>query len=231
MCIILGKLKGQDDFTLEQINNAMSNNSDGSSITIIDNGKLLAMFKSVEQDKFLSYRSSIMEQYKDKWKDFDVIYHFRIATNGSVCNDNCHPFENKHNILWHNGVISEFSADKTRVDSEQFLNKYFTHNKFSKEYFEKTCDRASSSKFVVFNKDTGTIYYSKNFKVLEDGKIASNDTYTYKYEPVTYKSYSGYFSDYYDDYYNDYYGYGKYKNKYVRKIRKYIWWSNWRSIW
>lgn len=80
MCIILGKLKGQDDFTLEQINNAMSNNSDGSSITIIDNGKLLAMFKSVEQDKFLSYRSSIMEQYKDKWKDFDVIYHFRIAT-------------------------------------------------------------------------------------------------------------------------------------------------------
>ena len=49
----------------------------------------------------------------------DCIIHFRLATHGSQCVNNCHPFVNQDNSLYfaHNGILS-FSSVNDMTDSQ-----------------------------------------------------------------------------------------------------------------
>lgn len=62
------------------------------------------------------------------WKDYrehqdhDVLIHFRLATHGSKCIENCQPFVVADNcVMAHNGILNEFTGDKSdRSDSRVF---------------------------------------------------------------------------------------------------------------
>lgn len=175
MCIILGKLKGNEHFTTQDIKNAISNNGDGNSFTIFNEKmEFIEMYKTLDSKEFLEiYENEILKLPKN----YTIIYHFRIATNGAICTENCHPFENKNNILWHNGIFSEFSSNKDICDSKQFLNKYIKDKNINFNKIEKQA--STSNKIIVYNKASKEIYYSSNFIILDNGNIASNSSYSY----------------------------------------------------
>lgn len=54
------------------------------------------------------------------------IIHFRLATHGSVCLENCHPFYDEAHDIWfaHNGVLDIESHDNM-TDSEIFFRERF----------------------------------------------------------------------------------------------------------
>ena len=76
--------------------------------------------------------------HPDKIDTSSVVFHTRIATNGSVSDSNSHPFYSKGITLTHNGVLSSYSKAKDRLikegarftsntDSEVLLHAYIRH--------------------------------------------------------------------------------------------------------
>ena len=189
MCIILGKLKNNKHFDIDTIETAMKNNPDGFSYTIFDDRyNLIETYKTLDHKNFIDRYKNIILNLD---LNYTIIYHFRIATNGAICEKNTHPFENKNNILWHNGIFAEFASDKKHSDTKAFLNKYITNKTIN---FSKICEKIDSNKIIVYNKETKNLYYSDNFITLDDGNIASNTSY------INYKYLYNY--NYYDDDYN-----------------------------
>ena len=69
------------------------------------------------------------------WKDFrevmdkDVLIHFRLATHGSKCIENCHPFEVGDGcVMAHNGILSDYTYGEKndRSDSRVFAEDIIT---------------------------------------------------------------------------------------------------------
>lgn len=210
MCVILHKLKEQKPFTLEEIINASEYNNDGFSITrIYNNGYKLE--KTLDIKEFQSnYEKMLLDGDLD---DIEYIIHCRIATNGKVCKNNCHPFENDNYIIWHNGIIEEFSKDKDKVDTVQFLNKYFQDKNMKTETIQRRFDKTSSSRFIIMRKDTGEIIQSKNF-LEHNGNYISNDHFLWKSN--IYSPYANWWND--DDIYYGDYIYGNDKNAIIEML-------------
>lgn len=130
----------------------------------------------------------------------EYFIHCRIATNGAVQTSNCHPFENEHFILYHNGVISEFASNKDVCDSLQFLRKYLSNADAKTETIQRHFKKNESSKFIAIRKATGEVIQSDNFLIDDDSdNYISNDYYKPYTKRATYYDYR-YYTDRYDDY-------------------------------
>lgn len=197
MCVMLHKLKENKPFDITEIEDACKYNNDGFSITILTNDGV-DMLKTVDLKSFVE---TYKEMYDNKLLDnVEYIIHCRIATNGKVCKKNCHPFENDNYILWHNGVISEFSSDKDKVDSEQFLNKYFMNANMKEETIMKKLNSVSGSRFVLYDKNTKKVYQSDNMLLDEEtGNYRSNENHLWATKWNKYSAYDKY-NSWYDDY-------------------------------
>ena len=70
--------------------------------------------------------SSFLQAIKKRHKDAACIIHFRLATHGSVTEENCHPFYDPDTGVWfaHNGVLPIRSHDD-KTDSEIFFRERF----------------------------------------------------------------------------------------------------------
>ena len=73
-------------------------------------------FKSLDYEEFKSELDKV-------GKEENCILHFRLATHGSVCKANCHPFKKKDVYFAHNGVL-DITPIGNKTDSETAFIKY-----------------------------------------------------------------------------------------------------------
>lgn len=93
-------------------------NDDGGGFAYIKDGEFV-IEKYMEWTPFWS----AFERARSDNRDTAFIVHMRIATHGSVCLDNVHPFlspDGSH-VIAHNGVIKHVPDDPTRSDTRVFV--------------------------------------------------------------------------------------------------------------
>lgn len=118
MCVAIYK-PAQARLDPEDLWNCWMDNHDGMGVAIAT-GKELITFK--EMTDFPYFRDLL-----DRYEEYDMIVHFRIATHGYIDESNCHPFKIADNVaMIHNGVLSgmddpEYVRSDTRVFAEDIL--------------------------------------------------------------------------------------------------------------
>ncbi len=102
MCIIIvappGKVISMDD-----LEDAIYENSDGAGYMIRVNGKLIIERSALRPDKVVATFDRLQYRYRDSWK----VFHARLATQGTMTDVNTHPF-NVPGTPWalaHNGIL------------------------------------------------------------------------------------------------------------------------------
>lgn len=208
MCIIAYKPKDVNPPSEKILRNCFSNNSDGVGIAIQRNGKI-TINKFMEEIPFIAYAKQNVR------KEDSIIYHFRIATHGSVDLENTHPFiitkdwqemgESQSittkNILAHNGIITSLADDHTKSDSK-ILAHLLAEDSINSNLFQsegiKVLIQAliETDKLVVMNKE-GKCFLIGNFEK-DKGIYYSNLTYRYK------KYWNYYYPEYVTPYSGDY---------------------------
>ena len=129
--------------------------------------------------KSMTYKTMSFEDFWQHIKNVPTeeacIIHFRIATHGSVCLDNCHPFTDYGVSFAHNGVLNILPY-KGKTDSETAFRRYFLpvirmFGLYSKELAEAVHRIIGSSKFAFIQ--DGNLRTFGHFEEL-DGCYYSN---------------------------------------------------------
>ena len=126
MCIIAQIPAGSkiDENTLNQM---WSSNPDGGGIAYIEDGKVKT-YKSMKLKKFRSNFFRILDEFGDS----DILVHTRIATHGSVCIPNVHPFpimqdgkELENLVFAHNGILPSpfIPPAKLDISDTRYINE------------------------------------------------------------------------------------------------------------
>ena len=138
-----------------------------------------------------------------KVQDGAAMFHFRIATHGTVNSDNCHPFyvgEDTQSVLGHNGMLPiAVPVGESRSDTRLFAEIVLPHcggveRLDDKEFFKELEEWSSGSKLVIMtvNPATKYDYYIVNE---QDGHWGKDDGVWYSnhsYIAYTYPAYSRY---------------------------------------
>ena len=122
MCIIASVPRGTtiDKPTLETM---WQHNSDGAGISWIDDGKI-QVYKTMKLKPFIKKFNEVVKQYGDS----DILVHMRIATHGSVCMDNNHPFYvDTQTVFAHNGILPQqfHPPAKRDISDTRYFNETF----------------------------------------------------------------------------------------------------------
>lgn len=105
MCVIIYKPKGVDMPSRSILNKAYSKNPHGCGYVATGSSYKTCLYRD-----FLKRLGTV-------GKDENCIIHFRLATHGSICTENCHPFNIGDVYFAHNGILNiKPKADMT--DSE-----------------------------------------------------------------------------------------------------------------
>lgn len=126
MCIIASIPAGSeiDENTLNQM---WTSNPDGGGIAYIEDGKVKT-YKSMKLKKFRSNFFRILDEHGDS----DILVHTRIATHGSICIPNVHPFpvmqdgEELDNLVFaHNGILPSpfIPPAKMDISDTRYINE------------------------------------------------------------------------------------------------------------
>ena len=126
MCIIASIPAGSqiDENTLNQM---WKSNPDGGGIAYIEDGKVKT-YKSMKLKKFRSNFFRILDEHGDS----DILVHTRIATHGSVCIPNVHPFpvmqdgkELDNLVFAHNGILPSpfIPPAKLDISDTRYINE------------------------------------------------------------------------------------------------------------
>ena len=126
MCIIASIPAGSkiEENTLNQMWNS---NPDGGGIAYIEDGKVKT-YKSMKLKKFRSNFMRILDEHGDS----DILVHTRLATHGSVCIPNVHPFpvmqdgkELDDLVFAHNGILpsSFIPPAKLDISDTRYINE------------------------------------------------------------------------------------------------------------
>ena len=175
MCIICAKLQGVSKPTTETIKTMAQNNPDGCGIMYAKGGKLYVV-------KTMNVKNIIRINDKEIDDNTPAVYHFRIATHGSVRKSNCHPFVDKgiKTGFMHNGILS-IANEGDWTDSETAFRRLFVPIIRKCGLTHKSLDYAvnaviGGSKFVFLRAD-GTCRMFGQFITEKDGLLYSNSTY------------------------------------------------------
>jgi hypothetical protein len=160
------------------------NNPDGGGFMYEDSGKLIVRKGFMKFDSFLLAYKKIPDL-----KNNEVAIHFRIATHGTVCPSNTHPFwiEKGKSALVHNGILSFCSPEKgiDMSDSEMFI---YSHLQPILEDYPGFLDSSSGvnlleeaigmSKMIIMRSDMPTVILNEFFGEEFGGNWFSNKTFT-----------------------------------------------------
>lgn len=122
MCIIASIPRGAkiSKSTLETM---WQHNSDGAGLAWIEEGKV-RVFKTMKLKPFLKKFEEVSKEHVDS----DLLVHMRIATHGSVCIDNNHPFNvDTQTVFAHNGILPrQFHPPAKRdISDTRYFNETF----------------------------------------------------------------------------------------------------------
>jgi len=126
VCIIVYKPVNQP-IKLSVLEDCWAGNKDGAGLMFAEDGQLKVAKGFMTLKSFKKYFKKFGEE---RMTSLPMVFHFRIATHGSVGPANCHPFR-VHNDLWfaHNGIITAVDVPKDRdiSDSEAFAEQYLAY--------------------------------------------------------------------------------------------------------
>ncbi len=122
MCVIIIQPAGEY-LDKEEAKRAWTRNPDGGGFAYINHDEEIVVKKSMEFNEFWQQFERARSDHRDK----DFLVHMRIATHGSVCLDNVHPFQvDKYTVMAHNGIIhgvpSTDPEGLDRSDSRMFID-------------------------------------------------------------------------------------------------------------
>lgn len=175
MCILIAKPIGVRKPTETELRTSARNNPDGCGVAWVWKKKL-NIFHAKNVDEILHLAANIPD-------DAPAIYHFRIATHGSVNLKNCHPFvsDDGEIAFAHNGILSiENNKARDWTDSETAFRYLFLpiqklYGTQSHEFEAAVQCVIGSSKFA-FLESNGTLKTFGTF-INEDGLLMSNTSY------------------------------------------------------
>ena len=126
MCVIaLSPIDSRlDESTLKDM---WDENPDGAGISFIDETKTVRTYKSMDKEDFIKIALSVFDKYS---VSSPIMVHCRIATHGSVCIANNHPFNvDNHTVMAHNGIIQCVEVpDKSDIsDTRMFINTWLRY--------------------------------------------------------------------------------------------------------
>ena len=125
MCVIASIPAGKD-INNDTIDRMWKRNPDGGGISWIEDGKV-QVFKTMKLKPFKQKFKEVLSKYGDS----DILVHMRIATHGSVCIENNHPFYiDTQTVFAHNGIMpSEFHPPaKSDLSDTRYFNQVFLQN-------------------------------------------------------------------------------------------------------
>lgn len=194
MCVIAYKPAGKKASShMRWLENSWANNPDGAGFMFRVDNKVQIVKGFMEWDEFIS----AAEKYNVLETLDEVVFHFRIASQGLICPENCHPFpvimENPEDILAlnvktdiglvHNGTLWCVEDDKFFSDTQLFVLDYLQD--LPREYLfdERVIQllNLSDDKFVLMYPDS--TFFSGHF-TKDDDWFFSNKSYE-KIKPKT----------------------------------------------
>ena len=118
MCVIIVKKQGVQTPSQSILNQAYRANSHGCGFAVKKADGTFYMYKTLNFKKFCK------KVFANVAIEDDAIFHFRLATHGSICKDNCHPFSTEDGRLFfaHNGVLP-IESENNQTDSEIIFNR------------------------------------------------------------------------------------------------------------
>lgn len=94
-------------------------NPDGGGVAWHD-GERLHRYRNPDNRKVLAYIYS----HWDELKASATLGHFRLATHGSVCEKNCHPFACSEGYMAHNGIAIDYVNGRYASDSRNAIEAW-----------------------------------------------------------------------------------------------------------
>ena len=174
MCVLVAKAKNARKITEQEIINCANSNPDGFGMAWVENGKVKTM-RTFNVNEIIRKN----DQLRD---DQAIIYHFRIATHGSISKNNCHPFLSKEqNIAFaHNGILN-IANHNDWTDSETAFRFIFLpilkHNSISSSEFNNVIETIIGSSKFAFLQGDETLTTFGNFIKEDGGILFSNSSY------------------------------------------------------
>jgi len=126
MCII-ASIPAGSQINEDTLNQMWKSNPDGGGIAYIEDGKVKT-YKSMKLKKFRTNFFRILDEHGDS----DILVHTRIATHGSICIPNVHPFpvmqdgEELDNLVFaHNGILPSpfIPPAKMDISDTRYINE------------------------------------------------------------------------------------------------------------
>lgn len=183
MCIAIYKPAGKT-ISEETLRNCWENNPDGAGFMFVNKrGDLVVRKGFMKLKGFLKEYNSV-----ENSTDIGIAIHFRIATHGSICPANTHPFWIKHGkaALIHNGIISIVNErpGKDFSDTQLFIKDYLLpiYNRFSEcfgiQQFNKMIEKTvSGSKIIIMESNGNVSIINEGGGVWESDVWFSNRTF------------------------------------------------------
>lgn len=208
MCILIVKPAGVKVPSMPIFENCFYANKDGAGFAYSDGRKLTLSKGHMKLNEFKTALADAGDLTK-----YPAIFHFRIATHGTVKPANTHPFNvNDRMVAGHNGIL-RITPKGDLTDSETFF-KYVCapvlekFSMFSEEFSMMVSALIDSSK-LAFLSDKGDIKMFGKFEE-EEGVFYSNTSYQ---GYGAYRGYSAYSTKNYRHWDDDVYGYGSYPSR------------------
>ena len=229
MCVIALSPVGQrlDKSTLSDM---WDTNPDGSGVSFIDETKTIQTYKTMDKDDFIKVTLSVYDKYS---VSSPILVHCRIATHGSVCIANNHPFNvDNHTVMAHNGIIDcvEVPDSSDISDTRMFINTWLRYLRPTwlddtdmREYIGSIIGWSKLA-FITTNQNLRNDYYiiNEDDGQWTNGTWFSNDNHcTLSGANFQYRNYD-YGSRYMDGtYVNDYVSVGEHVDICVHELAQY----------
>lgn len=187
MCIIVFVADGVDIPSNAILHNCWKTNPDGGGVMYND-GKDVHFSKGYMTWTRFSKAIDCLRRHRSKYRD--IALHFRIASHGSISENNCHPWliqqlNGRRYCMMHNGIISWCGYDRQTSDSFVLSNKLISFN--LEDYESRTIleHAIGSNNKLVIMKNNGTHILNESSGVWCDKIWYSNGGYAIRTTPRT----------------------------------------------
>lgn len=200
MCILITKRQGFKDLpTLEQLKNCFENNEDGAGVAwTLGDGQIHFQKGFMNWKDFETHEKNA--PYRKESKRYAVLYHFRMATHGTISKGNCHPFilssrvkdlkqtggTTSLPVVGHNGIIDIKEKKEHKSldlsDTMIFIKEILSSNEI-KDYLDSVSigklieHYIGSGKVAVLLPNGRILHYNKHRGMVDKNVWYSNDGY------------------------------------------------------
>lgn len=175
MCILITKEKGICFPPLKSIVNSVDSNPDGFAMAYNEDGRIVT-FKTLDPDEFIDEYKRVVKTHDHR--DTAMIIHARIATHGTVREENCHCWTGKvlgsKMAFAHNGIL-RVKPMYDMTDSETFFRYYVETSRNMTEFLDVVNRYIGSSKFAFLDVDGNILRFGPFYE--ERGVQYSNRSY------------------------------------------------------